>query len=64
MLEEGVGPIPVTVRVEPDGVAFAQFSVAKLPEIGPSAPSRGMLAEILGLDAEDILGSPLAPLKP
>lgn len=61
VLEEGVGPIPVTVRPERDGTAFAQFSVAMLPEIGPSAPSRGMLAEILGLEAEDILGSPMAP---
>jgi trans-2,3-dihydro-3-hydroxyanthranilate isomerase len=61
VLEEGVGPVSVTVRAEPDGVTFAQFAVAKLPEIGPSAPSRGMLAEILGLDAEDILGSPLSP---
>ncbi|MFI5311117.1 MAG: PhzF family phenazine biosynthesis protein, partial [Gemmatimonadales bacterium] len=48
-------------RIDRDGAAFAQFSVAKLPEIGPSAPSRGMLAEILGLDTEDILGSPQAP---
>jgi trans-2,3-dihydro-3-hydroxyanthranilate isomerase len=61
ILEEGVGPVPVTVRPEPGGATFAQFSVAKLPEIGPSAPSRGMLAEILGLDADDIVGTPLAP---
>jgi trans-2,3-dihydro-3-hydroxyanthranilate isomerase len=61
VLEEGVGPIPVTVRPAGDGNAFAQFSVARLPEIGPSAPSRGMLAEILSVDAEDILASPFAP---
>lgn len=61
VLEEGVGPVPVLVRIERDGVGFAQFAVAKLPEIGPSAPSRGMLAEILGLEADDILPSPLAP---
>ena len=61
VLEEGVGPIPVTVRSTDGGVAFAQFSVAKLPEIGPAAPSRGVLAEILSIDAEDILASPFAP---
>jgi trans-2,3-dihydro-3-hydroxyanthranilate isomerase len=61
VLEEGVGPIPVTVHSAHDGVAFAQFSVAKLPEVGPSAPSRGMLAEILSIDPEDILTSPFAP---
>ncbi len=61
VLEEGVGPIPVTVRTGAGGAPFAQFAVAKLPEIGPAAPSRGMLAEILSVDAEDILASPSAP---
>ncbi len=61
VLEEKVGPVPVTVRVGTDGAAFAQFSVAKLPEFGPPAPSRGKLAEILSLDAEDILGTQMAP---
>jgi trans-2,3-dihydro-3-hydroxyanthranilate isomerase len=63
ILEEGVGPIPVTVRPasHADGAAFAQFAVAKLPEIGPSAPSRGMLAEILSIDPEDILATPWSP---
>jgi trans-2,3-dihydro-3-hydroxyanthranilate isomerase len=39
VLEEGVGPVPVTVRTD-GGVPFAQFAVAKLPEIGPRAASR------------------------
>jgi trans-2,3-dihydro-3-hydroxyanthranilate isomerase len=60
VLEEGVGPVPVTVRTG-DGAPFAQFSVAKLPEIGPPAPSRGMLAEILSIDVEDIQAAPSAP---
>lgn len=60
VLEELVGPVPVTVRIS-GGAAFAQFSVAKLPEFGPSAPSRGKLAEILSLDAEDILAAPNTP---
>jgi trans-2,3-dihydro-3-hydroxyanthranilate isomerase len=60
VLEEGVGPVAVTVRT--GGAApFAQFSVAKLPEIGPPAPSRGMLAEILSIDIDDIQGMPMAP---
>jgi trans-2,3-dihydro-3-hydroxyanthranilate isomerase len=61
VLEEGVGPVPVTVRSTDDGTAFAQFAVARLPEVGPAAPSRGMLAEILSIDAEDILTTPFAP---
>jgi trans-2,3-dihydro-3-hydroxyanthranilate isomerase len=60
VLEEGVGPIPVMVRTG-DGAPFAQFAVAKLPEIGPPAPSRGMLAELLSIDVEDIQAAPSAP---
>jgi trans-2,3-dihydro-3-hydroxyanthranilate isomerase len=61
VLEEGVGPVPVTVRSSDDGTTFAQFAVARLPEVGPAAPSRGMLAEILSIEAEDILTTPFAP---
>jgi trans-2,3-dihydro-3-hydroxyanthranilate isomerase len=60
VLEEGVGPVAVTVRGGA-GVPFAQFSVAQLPEIGPPPPSRGMLAEILSIGTEDIQPSPMAP---
>ena len=61
VLEEGVGPISVTVRDEKSAAPFAQFSVAKLAEVGPPTPSRGVLAEILSIDAEDILATPMAP---
>ena len=60
VLEEGVGPVPVTVRMGM-GAPFAQFAVAKLPEIGPPPPSRGMLAEILSIEPDDIQGTPTAP---
>ena len=60
VLEEKIGPVPVTVRMS-ERAPFAQFSVAKLPEFGPPAPSRGKLAEILSLDPEDILGAPNTP---
>ncbi|MBI1808676.1 MAG: PhzF family phenazine biosynthesis protein [Gemmatimonadetes bacterium] len=60
VLEEGVGPVPVKVVL--DGTsAWAQFAVAKLPEIGPAAPSRSMFAKILGLETDDVLGAPYAP---
>jgi len=61
VLEEGVGPIPVTVKKTAGEPAFAQFSTAKLAEVGPATPSRGALAEILSIDAEDILATPMAP---
>jgi trans-2,3-dihydro-3-hydroxyanthranilate isomerase len=60
VLEEGVGPVPVTVRTG-SGAPFAQFAVAKLPEIGPPPPSRGVLAGLLSIDAEDIQAAPMAP---
>jgi trans-2,3-dihydro-3-hydroxyanthranilate isomerase len=61
VLEEGVGPIPVTVRKSAGAATFAQFSTARLAEVGPATPSRGVLAEILSIDAEDILATPMAP---
>ncbi len=54
ILEEGVGPVPVTVRLSDGRPVFAQFTTARLPEVGPPPPSRGVLADILGLDAGDI----------
>ena len=61
VLEEKVGPVPVTIRAR-DGVpTFAQLSVAKLPEIGPPVPTRKTLAEILSLDEKDLLGGHFAP---
>jgi trans-2,3-dihydro-3-hydroxyanthranilate isomerase len=61
LLEEGVGPVPVRVRVSGGGPTFAQLTTAKLPEIGPTAPSRGVLADILGLEAGDIGSGHQAP---
>jgi trans-2,3-dihydro-3-hydroxyanthranilate isomerase len=61
VLEEGVGPIPVRVEANRDGAPFAQFDVAKLPEIGPPPPSRGMLAELLSIGVEDTHVAPMAP---
>jgi trans-2,3-dihydro-3-hydroxyanthranilate isomerase len=60
VLEEGVGPVPVTVRT--DGrTHYAQFAVAKLPEIGDPVATRNTLAEILSLSVDDILGGTSAP---
>lgn len=61
VLEEGVGPVPVLIRGEFKKPAFAQLSVAKLPETGPPPPGRTHLAEMLSLDPSDILGGMAAP---
>jgi len=61
VLEEGVGPVPVIVRLEPGAPAFAQFGVAKLPEIGPASPTRATLAEILSLEPDEVLSGTTGP---
>ncbi len=61
VLEELVGPVPVLVRGEFKKPTFAQLSVAKLPETGPPPPGRTHLAEMLSIDASDILGGMTAP---
>src|SRR5439155_4396561 len=61
VLEEGVGPVAVRIRASSGTPAFAQLSVAKLPEIGPPVPSRAVLAVVLGLATDDLLDAPWAP---
>jgi trans-2,3-dihydro-3-hydroxyanthranilate isomerase len=59
--EEGVGPVPVTIRGDNGTPGFAQLSAAKLPEIGPTPPSARELAQCLGLAERDVLTGDLAP---
>lgn len=61
VFEEGVGPVPVTIREEGGRPVFAQLSVAKLPESGPTPPPRDALAEVLSLRPDDLLGDAYAP---
>ena len=61
VLEEGVGPVPVTVRSTNGAPGFAQLSVARLPEFGPPPPSANELARALGLNDGDVLSGALAP---
>lgn len=60
-LELDVGTVTVEVRVERDRLVWAEFGVAKLPELGPPAPGLSMLAEILSLETEDLVGGALSP---
>ncbi|HSF40555.1 MAG TPA: PhzF family phenazine biosynthesis protein [Thermoanaerobaculia bacterium] len=60
VFEEGVGPVPVTIRAAEGKAVFAQLSAAQLPEFGPS-PAVQDLAEMLSLDPEDILTGDEAP---
>lgn len=60
-LELDVGTVTVDVRVEGDRLVWAEFGVAKLPELGPPAPGLSMLAEILSLETDDLVGGALSP---
>jgi trans-2,3-dihydro-3-hydroxyanthranilate isomerase len=61
VLEESVGPVPVTVRARDGRPTFAEFSVAKLPEVGPPPPDAAALAELLSLEPSDLVGGSMAP---
>jgi trans-2,3-dihydro-3-hydroxyanthranilate isomerase len=61
VFEEGVGPVPVSIRASGGKPVFAQLSVAKLPEVGPPVPTRETLASILSLETKDLVGGHFAP---
>lgn len=58
VFEEGVGPVPVTIRASEGHVVSAQFSAARMPEFGPAAPRLADIAEMLSLETGDILNEP------
>lgn len=58
VFEEGVGPVPVTVRASGGHVVSTQFSAARMPEVRPAAPSVAEIAEVLSLDPSDIVNDP------
>ena len=61
VFEEGVGPVPVTIRSKNGKPEFAQLSVAQLPEIGPPPPSVETLAAALSLSVDDLLQGDTSP---
>jgi trans-2,3-dihydro-3-hydroxyanthranilate isomerase len=61
VFEEGVGPVPVAIHARDGRPVFAQLSVAKLPEAGPTPPSREALANVLGLHPDELLDGEWAP---
>jgi len=54
VLEENVGPVPVTVRFENGAPTFARFTTAMLPEHRASPHSRVELAAMIGLDPVEV----------
>ncbi|MBX3131799.1 MAG: PhzF family phenazine biosynthesis protein [Gemmatimonadaceae bacterium] len=60
-LDLKIGTVPVDVRIEGEALAWAELSAAKMPEVGPSVPTLNTMAEILSLDAKDLVGGALSP---
>ena len=55
VLEEGVGVVPVAVRLERDRPGYAQLTTPRLPEGGPPPPPAAALAELLSLPTAAIV---------
>ena len=55
VFEEGVGPVPVTIRAEDGRPVFCQLTAAQAPTFGPEPPPAAELAAMLSLEAADIL---------
>lgn len=56
VFEEGVGPIPVSIRAEGGRPVSAQLTAAQLPQIGPPPPAAAQLAAVLSLAETDVIG--------
>ncbi len=54
VLGEGVGPVPVTIRVENGKPVSAQLTTAQAPEFRSDAPTARDIAALLSLDASDV----------
>lgn len=61
VLEEGVGPIPINVRVQGGEVRFAQLSAAKLPERLSRGADAAAVAAALSLTVDDFLDDGVGP---
>ena len=61
VLEEKVGPVPVTITAGDGKPTFCQFAVAKLPEVGPPLPSRADLAKCLSVEEQDVMDDGWSP---
>ncbi len=61
VLEEGVGPVPVTIWAEKGQPVFTQLSAARMPQFGPPPPAVEQLAALLGLEPNDLLASEFSP---
>ncbi|HLV27470.1 MAG TPA: PhzF family phenazine biosynthesis protein, partial [Gemmatimonadales bacterium] len=61
VIEEGVGPVPVSIRARNGIPYFAQLSVAMLPQVQPLDADSESIARALGLAPSDLLNGRYAP---
>lgn len=61
VLGEGVGPVPVQVRIAGGAPVHAELTTARLPEERHDVPSIPALAEVLSLEPGDFIGGTHAP---
>lgn len=61
VLEEGVGPVPVAIRVENGAPVSAQLTAAQAPEFRDDAPSAEDIAAMLSLSVSDVSSGELKP---
>lgn len=54
VFEEGIGPVPVTIRIENGAPVSAELTVARTPEFRSDAPGAAEIAEMLSLSVADI----------
>ncbi|HET8881694.1 MAG TPA: PhzF family phenazine biosynthesis protein [Solimonas sp.] len=53
VLEEGIGPVAISLRRTPGEPVYAELTTAQLPEYG-TTPDVAVLARVLGLETDDL----------
>lgn len=61
VFEEGVGPVPVTIRAEGGRPTYCELTAARLPEFGPPPPPLDEIAAVLSLRPEQIRTDRFSP---
>ncbi len=62
VLEEGVGPVPVALKMKQGRPEFAQLTAAQRPELRPTSLARERIAAMLSLETTDLHPGPLEPI--
>jgi trans-2,3-dihydro-3-hydroxyanthranilate isomerase len=60
IFEEGVGPVPVTIRARGGKPYFSQLTAARIPEKVSTRDDAATVAKALSLEPSDVLSSPSA----